>query len=89
MTFRTQQYSIGTAAEAIATASAKNIHEILMELAANKNVWVGGAAVTTSTGFEIAKGGVTTLKIGDGDVLYAIADVAATTLDVFDFQVDP
>ncbi len=89
MTFRTQQYSIGTAAEAIATASAKNIHEILMELAANKNVWVGGAAVISSTGFEIAKGGVTTLKIGDGDVLYAIADVTATTLDVFDFQVDP
>lgn len=89
MTFRTQQYSIGTAAEAIATASAKNIHEISMELGANKNIWVGGSAVTSITGFEIIKGGVTTLKIGNGDVLYAISDAADTVLDVYEFQVDP
>ena len=89
MTFRAEQYSIGTAASAIATATAKNIHEISMELGANKNIWVGGAAVTSTTGFEIIKGGVTTLKIGNGDVLYAISDAADTVLDVYDFQVDP
>lgn len=89
MTFRTQQYSIGTAAAAIATATAKNTHEISMELGANKNIWVGGSAVTSITGFEIIKGGVTTLKIGNGDVLYAISDAADTVLDVYDFQVDP
>ena len=89
MTFRAEQYSIGTAASAIATATAKNIHEISMELGANKNIWVGGAAVTSTTGFEIVKGGVTTLKIGNGDVLYAISDAADTVLDVYDFQVDP
>jgi hypothetical protein len=89
MTFRAQQYSIGTAAAAIATATAKNIHEITMELGANKNIWVGGAAVTTTTGFEISKGAITTLKIGNGDVLYAISDGADTVLDVYDFQVDP
>jgi hypothetical protein len=89
MTFRAEQYSIGTAASAIATATAKNIHEISMELGANKNIWVGGAAVTSTTGFEIVKGGVTTLKIGNGDVLYAISDSADTVLDVYDFQVDP
>ena len=89
MTFRAEQYSIGTAASAIATATAKNIHEISMELGANKNIWVGGAAVTSTTGFEIIKGGVTTLKIGNGDVLYAISDVLDTVLDVYDFQVDP
>ena len=89
MTFRTQQYSIGTAAAAIATATAKNTHEISMELGANKNIWVGGSTVTSITGFEIVKGGVTTLKIGNGDVLYAISDAADTVLDVYDFQVDP
>jgi hypothetical protein len=89
MTFRAEQYSIGTAAAAIATATAKNIHEISMELGANKNIWVGGAAVTSTTGFEIVKGGLTTLKIGNGDVLYAISDSADTVLDVYDFQVDP
>jgi hypothetical protein len=89
MTFRTQQYSIGTAASAIATASAKNIHEITMELGANKNIWVGGSAVTSTTGFEIAKGAITTLKIGNSDILYAISDAADTVLDVYDFQVDP
>jgi len=89
MTFRAEQYSIGTAASAIATATAKNIHEISMELGANKNIWVGGAAVTSTTGFEIIKGGVTTLKIGNGDVLYAISDAPDTVLDVYDFQVDP
>ena len=89
MTFRAEQYSIGTAAAAIATATAKNIHEISMELGSNKNIWVGGSAVTTTTGFEIIKGGVTTLKIGNGDVLYAISDSADTVLDVYDFQVDP
>lgn len=89
MTFRATQYSIGTAAAAIATATAKNTHEISMELGANKNIWVGGSAVTSITGFEIVKGGVTTLKIGNGDVLYAISDAADTVLDVYDFQVDP
>lgn len=89
MTFRAQQYSIGTAAAAIATATEKNTHEISMELGANKNIWVGGSAVTSITGFEIIKGGVTTLKIGNGDVLYAISDAADTVLDVYDFQVDP
>lgn len=89
MTFRAQQYSIGTAAAAIATATEKNTHEISMELGANKNIWVGGSAVTSITGFEIVKGGVTTLKIGNGDVLYAISDAADTVLDVYDFQVDP
>ncbi len=89
MTFRAEQYSIGTAASAIATATAKNIHEITMELGANKNIWVGGSAVTSTAGFEIVKGGVTTLKIGNGDVLYAISDAADTVLDVYDFQVDP
>lgn len=89
MTFLAQQYSIGTAAAAIATATAKNTHEISMELGANKNIWVGGSAVTSITGFEIIKGGVTTLKIGNGDVLYAISDAADTVLDVYDFQVDP
>jgi hypothetical protein len=89
MTFRTQQYSIGTAAAAIATASAKNIHEITLELGANKNIWVGGSEVTSTTGFEIAKGAITTLKIGNSDVLYAISDAADTALDVYDFQVDP
>ena len=89
MTFRAQQYSIGTAAAAIATATAKNTHEISMELGANKNIWVGGSAVTSITGFEIVKGGVTTLKIGNGDILYAISDAADTVLDVYDFQVDP
>ena len=89
MTFRAQQYSIGTAAAAIATATAKNTHEISMELGANKNIWIGGSEVTSITGFEIVKGGVTTLKIGNGDVLYAISDAADTVLDVYDFQVDP
>jgi hypothetical protein len=89
MTFRAQQYSIGTAVQAIATATAKNTHEISMELGANKNIWVGGSEVTSITGFEIVKGGVTTLKIGNGDVLYAISDAADTVLDVYDFQVDP
>lgn len=89
MTFRAQQYSIGTAAAAIATATEKNTHEISMELGANKNIWVGGSAVTSITGFEIVKGGVTTLKIGNGDILYAISDAADTVLDIYDFQVDP
>ncbi len=57
-----------------------------MELGANKNIWVGGAAVTSTTGFEIVKGGLTTLKIGNGDVLYAISDSADTVLDVYDFR---
>jgi len=43
----------------------------------------------TTTGFEISKGAITTLKIGNGDVLYAISDAADTVLDVYDFQVDP
>jgi hypothetical protein len=54
MTFRAEQYSIGTAAAAIATATAKNIHEITMELGSNKNIWVGGAGRHLADGRDLA-----------------------------------
>ncbi len=89
MTFRATHLTIGTAAVAVATATAKNTHEITIEPDANKSIWLGNETVSTAIGFEIAKNTVTVLKIANGDVLYAVSNVADAIMDIYDFQVDP
>jgi hypothetical protein len=89
MTFRAAEIAIGTVAAAIATATAKNTHEITIGNDYNHDLYVGDSAVTVGGGYAIPKGGVATLKIANGDILYAIAASATAEFHLYDFQVDP
>jgi hypothetical protein len=89
MSFRAVEVTIGTAAIAIATATEKNTHEITLGNDYNKVIYVGGAAVAIGGGYSIHKNVPVTLKIANGDILYAISSTASTDLHIYDFQVDP
>ena len=89
MTFTAREISVGTAATAIGTATAKNTHELTLGNDYNKTIYVGGADISVGGGYSIPKGLAVKLKIANGDVLYAISDTAGSNLHVFDFQVDP
>lgn len=89
MTFTAREVTIGTAATPIGTATPKNIHELTLGNDYNKSIYVGGSAVTVGGGYAIPKTYHVTVKIANGDVLYAISDVADAQLHVYDFQVDP
>lgn len=89
MTFRAVEITIGTAAVAIATATAKNTHEITIGNDYNKTIYVGGAEVAIGGGYSIHKNVPVTLKIANGDILYAISSTAGSDLHIYDFQVDP
>lgn len=89
MTFTSRHVTLGTAAAAIATASAKNTHELTLFNDYNHTIYVGGPDVTLSNGFELQKNIPITLKIANGDILYGVADTSPALLDLYDFQVDP
>lgn len=89
MTFRAVELNAGTAALAIATATAKNTHEISIDNSYNHDLYIGGSAVTVGNGYAIAKGGAATVKIANGDILYAISAQATAPFHLYDFQVDP
>jgi hypothetical protein len=89
MTFTAREISIGTAATPIGTATTKNTHELTLGNDYNKNIYIGGADVTVGEGYAISKSQHATVRIANGDVLYAISDTAGSQLHVYDFQVDP
>ena len=89
MTFRAVELTAGTEALAIATATAKNTHELVFDNSYNHDLYLGGPEVTVGNGFAIPKGGVATLKIANGDILYAISAQATAPFSLYDFQVDP
>lgn len=89
MTFTSREVTVGTAATPIGTATPKNIHELTLGNDYNKTIYVGGSAVAVGNGYAIPKTYHVTLKIANGDVLYAISDVDGADLHIYDFQVDP
>lgn len=89
MTFRAAEVTIGTAAVAIATATAKNTHEITIGNDYNKDIYIGGVDVTVGGGYAVPKTEHITVKIANGDILYAISSTAGSNIHLYDFQVDP
>ena len=88
--FATRHYAVGTATPiAIGTALPDIVHEITLFNNSNAEIYVGGTAVDTVQGFNLPKNTTPiTVKITDGDVLYAIAGAANAVLEVYDFQVN-
>ena len=89
MTFTTREITIGTVATPIGTATPKNTHELTLGNDYNKAIYIGGADVTAGGGYSIPKTQHVTVKIGNGDVLYAITNTGTADLHVYDFQLDP
>jgi len=89
VTFRAVELTIGTTAVAIATATAKNVHEITLSNDYNKTIYVGGPDVAIGGGFSVQKNVPVVVRIANGDVLYAITNTGTSDLHVYDFQVDP
>lgn len=89
MTFRAVEVTIGTAAVAIATATAKNTHEVTLGNDYNHDIYVGGSAVIVGDGYLVPKTEHRTVKIANGDILYAISTSGTANLHIYDFQVDP
>jgi len=89
MTFQVRQIALGTASAALATASAKNTHEVFIYNDSNKSIYVGGSDVTVANGFHIPATSFRELKIANGDVLWGVSNDVDGELHIYDFQVDP
>jgi hypothetical protein len=89
MTFIVSVHTVGTAQVSIGTATPKNIHELTIYNDSNKSLFIGGSAVTTANGFHIPANATQTLKIANGDILYAISTDVDAEAHVYDFQLDP
>jgi hypothetical protein len=89
MTFQVRQMTLGTASAALATASAKNTHEVFIYNDSNKSIYVGASDVTVANGFHIPATSFRELKIANGDVLWGVSSDADGELHIYDFQVDP
>ena len=89
MTFIAREISVGTVATPIGTATPKNTHELTLGNDYNKAIYIGAADVTVGGGYSIPKAQHVTVKIGNGDVLYAITNTGTADLHVYDFQLDP
>ena len=89
MTFQVRQMTLGTASAALATASAKNTHEVFIYNDSNKSIYVGASDVTVANGFHIPATSFRELKIANGDVLWGVSNDVDGELHIYDFQVDP
>ena len=89
MTFQVRQIALGTVSAALATASAKNTHEVFIYNDSNKSIYVGGSDVTVANGFHIHPTSFRELKIANNDVLWGVSNDADGELHIYDFQVDP
>jgi hypothetical protein len=87
--YTSRAITIGTAATAIGTAAPGTVHELTLGNFSAKKVYIGDSNVLTDTGFHLENtDNPLTLKITDGDILFAIVDSGTTTLHVYDFAVD-
>jgi hypothetical protein len=89
MTFAVRAYTVGTAVVALATATAKNTHEVVIYNDSNKSIYIGGSDVTTANGFHVPANSFRELKIANGDVMYAVSLDVDGEAHIYDFQVDP
>lgn len=89
MAFKSSQASVGVAAAAVVTPPAGQVSPLnvlkvtLCNRHATQNVFVGGSDVTTANGYQIKAGESLSLEIDlEQDVLFAVADGAATPLHI-------
>lgn len=89
MTYTVRVITVGTATVALGTATPKNIHEFTVYNDSARSLFVGGSAVTVNDGFHIPANQSQTIKIANGDIVYAISANVDAEAHIYDFQVDP
>lgn len=78
-----RQVSIGTAATALGEGYvAGSEFHLYCTASGNQTVFLGGANVTTATGFQLHKDTHITIRIPERVQLYAVADNAGATVSV-------
>jgi len=78
-----RQVSIGTAATALGEGMvAGSEFHLYCTASGNQTVFLGGANVTTATGFQLHKDTHITIRIPERVQLYAVADNAGATVSI-------
>lgn len=78
-----RQVTVGTAATSLGEGMVSGSEFHLYDTAAgNQTVYIGGADVTTATGFELHKNTHITIRVPERVQLYAIADNAGAVVSV-------
>jgi hypothetical protein len=88
MTIEHRQVSIGTAVAEI-VGSDNMIHEVHVHNNNSDNahiLYLGGSAVTTSTGLRLGAQETLTMNLGPEDRLYAVSNHTATVVSVLDIR---
>jgi hypothetical protein len=75
----TGQTTVGVTATYIATGLV-GASWITLHVDGNENIFIGGADVTTGTGFEVHKGSTLTVWLPETDKLYAVVTSGTHTL---------
>jgi hypothetical protein len=75
----TGQTAVGTTATYIATGIV-GASWMMLHVDGNVNIFIGGAEVTTATGFEVHKGTTITVWLPEADKLYAVVVTGTETL---------
>jgi hypothetical protein len=79
MSLTTGQTSIGTAATLITTGIVGASY-VLLHTSGNTTIYLGGSAVTTSTGLELHKANTVTLWLPQQDSLYGVVSSGTETV---------
>ena len=79
MSLATGQTAVGVTATYIATGIV-GASWITLHVDGNHNIFIGGAEVTTATGFEVHKGTTITVWLPEADKLYAVVVTGTETL---------
>jgi hypothetical protein len=85
MAFDVQAFSLGTAAQLIAHATFNPMRVLVHnhEHANNHDVYIGGSAVTASTGLHVPETETVEVFIAAGDLLWACANTSNVECRVF------
>jgi hypothetical protein len=85
MSFDVQAFSLGTAPTLIAHATFNPMRVLVHnhEHASNNDIYLGGSAVTESTGLHLLESDTVEIFIAAGDLLYACANTDGVACRVF------
>jgi hypothetical protein len=85
MAFDVQAFSLGTAASLIAHATFNPMRVLVHnhEHSSNNDIYIGGSAVTVSTGLHVPETETLEIFIAAGDMLWACANTSNVECRVF------
>lgn len=86
MTLATAQVAVATAATVVIVGDTNANGTVVVGNRGAASVYLGGAGVTTATGFELAAGKDAILGLDPGETLYGIVAAATVAVSAFRFR---